>query len=510
MPYAAHLRKSRADIEAEKRGEGESLARHRRDLYALAERLGITIEEEYCEIISGDKLSERPEMQRLLNDVAAGKWDGVLDVEVSRLTRGDLMDQGLIINTFKYSGTKVITPQHTYDLSEDWDEDHITTDMMMYRREYKFIKRRLQNGRNSSAAEGLWQSPAPFGYRKVKIQRGKGWTLEPDPEQAPLVQMIFEMYAIDKVGCATIAKRLNDMGSRTNAGNPWTNSSVLQLSRNPVYIGMVRWNDRVSVPRMVNGQVIVKREKSATPIIAQGVHPPIISKELFDAAQRSRRSNDRTHTHNAKPTRNPLAGLVFCAECGYAMIRKDNCGAKGSTYDMIRCTTPDCPTCGTSISIVEEIILDTIGHWALVPQRDDLQEQSDAAHHAALDAARAHIDKLKTQRSRIFEAYEDGAYDSATFVSRRNAKDAEISSAEAALRELEKGAPLTREQIIRKQLPQIRRVLDLYPTVDTPQERNKLLKTIISRITYKKTQRSYRNQDPALHLSLDIFPAMPE
>lgn len=510
MPYAAHLRKSRADIEAEKRGEGESLARHRRDLYALADRLGIAIDEEYCEIISGDKLSERPEMQRLLSDVAAGKWTGVLDVEISRLTRGDLMDQGLILNTFKYSGTKIITPQHTYDLSEDFDEDHMTTDMMLYRREYKFIKRRLQKGRDASASEGLWQSPAPFGYRKVKIERGKGYTLEPDPQQAPLVQMIFEMYAIDKVGCATIARRLNDLGSRTNAGNPWTSSSVLQLSRNPVYIGMVRWNDRKSIPRMVDGKVIVKREKSAAPILAQGVHPPIISKELFDAAQRSRRSNDRTHTHTAKPTRNPLAGLVICGECGHSMIRKDNCGARGSTYDMIRCTTPDCPTCATAVSIIEGIIMDTIGLWALTPERDDLQDISDASHRAALDASRAHIEKLKAQRARIFEAYEDGAYDSATFVARRTAKEAEISNAEAALRQLEKGAPLTREQIIRKQLPQIRRVLDLYPTLESPQERNRLLKTVVSRVIYKKPQRSYRNQDPTQHLSLDIFPVTPD
>lgn len=508
--YAIHLRKSRADLEAERRGEGESLARHRRDLYALADRLGISIGEEYCEIISGSKLSERPEMQRLLSDVADGKWDGVLDVEISRLTRGDLIDQGVILNTFKFSGTKIITPQHTYDLSEDWDEDVMISDMGMYRREYKFINRRLQKGRNASAAEGLWQSPAPFGYRKVKIQRGKGYTLEPDPEQAPLVQMIFDMYVHEKVGCATIAKRLNDMGSRTNAGNPWSNSAVLQLSRNPVYIGRVRWNDRTSVPRMVGGQVVVKREKSAAPIISEGKHPAIISEELFAAAQRSRRSNDRTHSHNAKPTRNPLAGLVFCGECGHALVRKDNCGAQGSKYDMLRCTTPDCPTCGTSLALVEEIVLAMVGQWALMPERDAMQGITDASHRAALDTARAHIDKLKAQRARIFEAYEDGAYDTPTFVSRRTAKDAEISSAEAALRQLEKGAPLTRDQLIRKQLPQIRRVLDLYPTMETPQERNRLLKTVISRIVYKKPQRSYRNQDPALHLSLDIFPATPD
>ncbi|MBP3656677.1 MAG: recombinase family protein [Clostridia bacterium] len=510
MSYAAHLRKSRADLEAERRGEGESLARHRKTLHDLADRLGITIEEEYCEIVSGSRLSERPEMQRLLRDVAAGRWDGVLDVEVARLTRGDLMDQGLIVNTFKYSGTKVITPQHTYDLTDDWDEDVITSDMSMSRREYKFINRRLQHGRTASAAEGLWQSPAPFGYRKVKIQRGKGYTLEPDPDQAPLVRMIFEMYVNEHVGCATIARRLNDLGSRTNAGRPWSNSSVLQLVRNPVYIGRVRWNDRTSVTRMVDGQVVTRREKNAAPIISAGKHPAIISEDLFDAAARARRSNDKTHTHAFAPTRNPLSGLVVCGVCGKMLIRKDNCGSRGSKYDMLHCTTPDCPTCATAISIVEQLILDAIGSWSLMPEIDDRQEQRDQAHRAAIDAAQAHLDKLTAQRARIYAAFEDGAYDSATFVARRSAKDEEIAAAQSALDQLAKGAPLTPEQIIRKQLPQIRRILDLYPTLSDPREKNLLLKTVISRVVYTKPQRSYRGQDPTEHLTLDIFPVTPD
>lgn len=52
MPYAIHLRKSRADLEAEARGEGESLARHRARLLAFAERAGLPIVAEYSEIIS--------------------------------------------------------------------------------------------------------------------------------------------------------------------------------------------------------------------------------------------------------------------------------------------------------------------------------------------------------------------------------------------------------------------------------------------------------------------------
>ena len=183
MPYAIHLRKSRADLEAEARGEGESLARHRKRLYDLAERRGYEIAEEYAEIISGDKLSDRPEMQRLLNDVAAGKYDGVLDVELSRLTRGDLMDQGYIINVFKFSGTKIITPEHVYDLMDDFDEEHVTTDMMFSRREYS-----TSTAASSAAAMppprracGRDPSPSAIAKSKSRAARAIPWRLTKTP-----------------------------------------------------------------------------------------------------------------------------------------------------------------------------------------------------------------------------------------------------------------------------------------------------------------------------------------
>lgn len=510
MPYAIHLRKSRADLEAEARGEGESLSRHQQRLRALADRMGLDVVAEYRELISGDKLAERPEMQRLLADVSAGKFEGVLTVEVSRLTRGDLIDQGRILNTFKYSNTRIITPEHTYDLTEDWDEDVITSDMMMARREYKYIKRRLQRGRLASANEGLWQSPAPFGYRKVKIERGKGWTLELHPEQAPLVELIYRMYAEEHAGGTTVARRLNALGSRTNRGNAWTPSGVGQLVRNPVYMGCVRWNDRVSVTRMVDGQAQTRRERSSTPIIVPGRHPAIVSPEMWKAAQASMRVHDLTRNHAGTAVRNPLAGLVRCAVCGKTMIRKDNGGAGGSRYDLLRCVTDGCPTISTALSIVERSVLSTLEEWLVsaseAPVAPDQQERRDDA----LDAARASLQRLQAQRERIFSAYEDGAYDTATFVQRKAAKEAEIAEAEQALAALETKAAPTEQEIIRANAQQIRRVLDAYALATTPEEKNRLLKTVISSIDYQKDVRCYRNQDPAKHLTLFVHPVMPE
>ena len=84
-------------MDAEARGEGETLARHKAALFELARRLNLPVDHIYQEIVSGDSIASRPEMQKLLNDVQTGKWEGVLCMEVERLARGDTMDQGLLL-----------------------------------------------------------------------------------------------------------------------------------------------------------------------------------------------------------------------------------------------------------------------------------------------------------------------------------------------------------------------------------------------------------------------------
>lgn len=96
MPYCIYLRKSRADLELEARGELETLARHEKALLELAERQHLDVEKIYKEIVSGETIASRPEMRRLLEEVENGQWDGVLVMEIERLARGDPIDQGVV------------------------------------------------------------------------------------------------------------------------------------------------------------------------------------------------------------------------------------------------------------------------------------------------------------------------------------------------------------------------------------------------------------------------------
>lgn len=146
MAYCMYLRKSRKDEEAELRGEGETLKRHELILSELAKAKEIHVSQIYRELVSGDTIGSRPVMQRLLSDIESNVWDGVLVMEVERLARGDTIDQGLVAQAFKYSGTKIITPIKTYDPSSEFDEEYFEFGLFMSRREYKTDKQAAPDG----------------------------------------------------------------------------------------------------------------------------------------------------------------------------------------------------------------------------------------------------------------------------------------------------------------------------------------------------------------------------
>lgn len=136
ISYCIYLRKSRADLEAEAHGEGETLARHERLLLDLARRQNYNVTQIYREVVSGETISDRPVVQRVLREVEQGLWDGVLVVEVERLARGDTIDQGKVALAFQAYDTLIITPLKVYDPRNEFDEEYFEFGLFMSRRMY--------------------------------------------------------------------------------------------------------------------------------------------------------------------------------------------------------------------------------------------------------------------------------------------------------------------------------------------------------------------------------------
>ena len=132
--YDVYDRKSRSDITLENYKKIDSLKQHEEFLKKRIKELGIKVRRWYKEVVSGDSIKDRPEIQKLLKDVESGNIDGVLVVDIDRLARGDTTDQGIISRTFKYTNTKIITLNKIYDPKNEEDEDFFEFNLFFARR----------------------------------------------------------------------------------------------------------------------------------------------------------------------------------------------------------------------------------------------------------------------------------------------------------------------------------------------------------------------------------------
>lgn len=116
---AMYLRKSRAE---ENEDTQTVLARHKAQLTQYAAAHEIKVSKIYEEVVSGDSLFVRPRMIELLKDIESEKYTGVLCTDIDRLGRGNMKEQGLILETLKDANTAIITPDKIYDLNNEIDE----------------------------------------------------------------------------------------------------------------------------------------------------------------------------------------------------------------------------------------------------------------------------------------------------------------------------------------------------------------------------------------------------
>ena len=508
--YVKYLRKSRFDRDYEEMSMEETLKRHEAILDKLAKDRGYFITKTYYEIVSAESIAARPEIQKLLNEVSAGIYAGVLVVDLERLARGNGIDQGYISQVFQYSGTKIITPSKTYDPSNEFDEEYFEFGLFMSRREYKTINRRLIRGRDSSASEGKWiSSMAPYGYKRMKIKGEKGYTLEIVPEEAQWVQKAFELYSQGQ-GANRIANYLNDNNVPTRKGNIWNNGSIQNMITNVAYMGKIRRGWSKTQKNIENGRVVrhIRRTKNMDEYqIFDGLHPALISEELYMTCQKirlERRPAPKTRT--SYELMNPFAGLLFCAVCGKT-IERTRLSVKQGGQLRARCTNMrNCHNSTAAFDLIEAEILEALKAWfagymvklQTIGYADDV-----VVHKKHIQKINAEIKKLRSQLSSAHDLVEQGVYTTDEFIARRKVVQEAISAAEEKKTSVEAGLRriLLAQEIQEIQIPKTEQVLGAYDFM-TNSERNALLKQLVRRIEYRKASRG--------NIEIDIYPTLPK
>lgn len=495
---AIYLRKSRMDSDSE--SVEETLTRHSEQLLDYANKNDITIIQVYKEVVSGESLYLRPQMCSLLQGVEQNLYSAILCMDIDRLGRSSQKDSGIIYEALQEHNVFIITPNKTYDLNNAMDELSVDMQSFLARQELKTIKRRLRRGTEKTCRDGYHVTEPPYGYRRCYIDKHP--SLEIYEPEAEVVRMVFNWYVNDRFGSHTIADKLNQLGYKPRKGEHFSRTTVRFFLSNPTYTGKIVWNRRKHIrPKFVGDKHKNVDNPEKDWIVSEGIHPAIISQEIFDEAQKIRLSNTRPPTFTGV-LQNPFAGLVYCKNCGLPMQRQYS----AKSGNRLLCTNSGC-----NRSIKAEYVENRIKGFlqkllddsmTTTSKKTDKQTPQIRVVKSTLSKFQQELKTVYTQKEHIHDLLEQQIYDTNTFLERNKILSDKIKSLQTSINdETHKLEHLEAAKPIQCATPYIGRLLNNYHSL-TAAEKNELFKLIFSRIEYLRSPQM-QGQDFELDIKLN-------
>lgn len=394
-----YLRKSQSDdpnLSVE-----EVLEKHEKILDEWTEKhLGGKVPEynKYREIVSGEKISSRPEFKKVLKAIENPKIKAIMCVEPQRLTRGDLEEIGFLMKRLKYTSTLVVTPDRIYDLRDEYAWEAFERELKRGNDYLEYYKKIQSRGRLASVAAGNYiASIAPYGYDKIKVMDGKKEcpTLKENKEQADVVRMIFDMFVNQNIGLPTICNRLDELAIKPPKGKYWSYPAMKDMIANIHYIGKVKWNWRKTITIVEDSEIKNTRPKARMGeyLIYEGKHDGIIPEDLFYAAQEKMGKGPRKK--KGTKLRNPFSGILYC-KCGRAMSLRTYKRKDGTERGPARLLCEGQTHCGSG-SCLYSVMIDRVAD-ILAECIEDFQVR--VANDTG-DSARLHAKLIKRLEKRM-------------------------------------------------------------------------------------------------------------
>lgn len=476
-----YLRKSRADdpnLSVE-----DVLRKHESILSEWASLHNYCIPEAntYREVVSGETIDDRPEFLSVLRRIESPAIKAILCVEVQRLSRGDLEDAGRLIKILRYTRTNVITPQKTYDLSDEYDRDIFERELKRGNEYLEYQKRIMNRGRLLAVQQGDYiGSVAPYGYDKTVVLEGKKkhCTLSINESEASAVRQIFQMRAYENLGPSLIAKRLNAQGLHPRVIDSWTCNSVKGILGNPVYTGKVFWMRRGEVRSVRDGSVEVSRPWNPEYMLYDGRHPAIIDETLFRDAQKI--SGKVARVKDKAKVRNPFAGLFVC-RCGHSMSYHTYPKTKARILCDAQavCHTGSC-TFDEAEDIVARILRNAIHDFDV--QLKDASAAS-ASREETLASLRSRLSVLERKEVSLWDKYSEEQMPKEIFdeLNRRVRED--LASVRSSIDTILVEVP-SKESLMQKHERFSAALAALYDDTITAEKKNIMLKSCIEKIDY--------------------------
>lgn len=489
--YFLYLRKSRADNECET--VEETLSKHEMQLQDFAIRLlGNRIPEHniFREVVSGETIQDRPDIQKILSLIESPSVCGVFVIDPQRLSRGDWEDGGKILSSFRYSRTLILTPPKIYDLNNKFDYDFFKMELSRGNDYLEYTKEILRRGRVASVKNGNFiGSVAPYGFDKITIDKTP--TLVANKKEAEAVNIAAKKCVYDDMGWTAIGKSLELMGYKPRSAEHWNPYTLRDICINPVNIGKIRWNRRKVVKMYDDGKLVKKRplNHGEDSMLVDGNFDGIMDLELY--YKLIKKVGIMTKEKSNTSLINPFAGLLYC-KCGHAMIYRSyhKNGVERSAARLICTHRSHCNTKSVLFDVAYESIIDcledTVKDFAFKLQHDNSMDTY-ALQTKMLAEQREELKKLDTKQEELYDFLEDGIYTKEVFLQRSDRLKSKREEVEKQIKYLQDN---TVEPVdYTEKIATFKDVINaLRDDSISAKHKNSLLKTIIKRIDYDRTE----------------------
>lgn len=326
-----YLRLSREDGD----DESVSISNQRDILTRFAKDNGMEIDEFYIDDGVSGYTMDRPDFNRLKNDLNRGLIQTIIVKDLSRLSRHSAKSQMFLENIIE-SGKRLLTVHEGYDSSDPNTHDMVGIYTWMNEKYVRDTSKKVRASIASMQKEGKYISSVPYGYIKDPLNKEKYYV---DATCSMYVKQIFDMY-INGMGCKAIAKqltvdnvptgrmieqqRLARLGRTYNGkvNTNWSGEVVQRMIQNPFYAGDLILNK--TTKRSINGKKVEQPQEEH--YVFKDAHEAIIDRATFDLAQElyQQRNLQRYRGVKVRTRPNIFSGLLVCADCGVKLTSSSN------------------------------------------------------------------------------------------------------------------------------------------------------------------------------------------
>ena len=355
---------------------------------------------------------------------------------------------------------------------------------------------------------------------REKIEKERGYTLKKVPEEAEVVELIFDLYVNgmngEIFGAGKISNYLDSIGIKPRMSRHWSSATIRDMLKNPAYIGKVAWGREKDVKFVENGKIITKRIRQDDYMLYDAVWDGIVSYEDFEKAQHIRKSHIKPAVKKADKLVNPLSGIVYCEKCGRLMTRlgpNNHC-----KFDTLRCMTKDCDNISAPIYAIEDEIVSFLKSWlteqSITFQEDEIisDKKNTALLTKQLTLANEELSALNKQLEKTYDLLEREIYTEEVFIQRNRTISENIKTKQDQVHRYENELKQISETEKKRTLwlPKSIKLINAYDATDSAELRNNLLKQLLHRVTYLKTERNHRGTVDNRNFKLSITPKIPQ